>query len=65
MAPSPPLGTGGILTVTALSAVGATGYGTLAPAMAELAAAYQVSEAAVGLLQGVIAVPGIVFPGRR
>ncbi|WDZ83286.1 MFS transporter [Micromonospora cathayae] len=61
MASSPPLGTGGLLTVTALSAVGATGYGTLAPAMAELAAAYQVSEPAVGLLQGVIAVPGIAL----
>lgn len=56
-----PLGTGGLLTVTALSAVGSTGYGMLAPAMSELAAAYQVSEAAVGLLQGVIAVPGIAL----
>jgi len=52
---------GGILAVTALSAIGSSGYGMLAPAMAELAEAYRVSEAAVGLLQGVIAVPGIAL----
>ncbi|GGM08584.1 MFS transporter [Micromonospora yangpuensis] len=58
---SRPPGTGALLAVTALSAVGSSGYGMLAPAMAELAAAYQVDEAAVGLLQGVIAVPGIAL----
>lgn len=52
---------GGLLAVAALSTVGSSGYGTLAPAMAELAEAYRVSEAAVGLLQGVIAVPGIAL----
>jgi MFS family permease len=55
------LRTGGLLAVTALSAIGSSGYGMLAPAMAELADAYRVSEAAVGLLQGVVAVPGIAL----
>ncbi|MEU4570506.1 MFS transporter [Micromonospora sp. NPDC023956] len=61
MASPPPLGTGGLLTVTALSAVASTGYGTFAPAMAELATAYRVGEPAVGVLQGAIAVPGIAL----
>jgi MFS transporter, ACDE family, multidrug resistance protein len=47
--------------VAALSAVGSSGYGTLTPALAELGESYGVSALAVGLLQGVVAVPGIAL----
>jgi ACDE family multidrug resistance protein len=47
--------------VAGLSAIGSSGYGTLTPALAELGAVYGVSNVAVGLLQGVVAVPGIAL----
>jgi ACDE family multidrug resistance protein len=50
-----------MLAVTALSALGSTGYGLLAPAVVELADDYRVSVATVGLLQTAVAVPGIVL----
>lgn len=50
-----------LLAVVALSAIGSTGYGLLSPAVAELAAAYGVTETSVGLLQGIVAVPGILL----
>lgn len=45
--------------MAALSAIGSSGYGTPTPALAELGHVYGVSAVSVGLLQGVVAVPGI------
>lgn len=41
--------------------MGSSGYGTLNPALAELAEVYGVSTVSVGLLQGIVAVPGIAL----
>ncbi|WP_341250403.1 MFS transporter, partial [Euzebya pacifica] len=50
-----------LIALSALSALGTLGYGAVSPALVELAAAYGVSEAAIGVLQGALAMPGIVL----
>jgi MFS family permease len=50
-----------LLAIVLISAIGSTGYGLLSPAVTELAEAYGVTETSVGLLQGAVAVPGILL----
>lgn len=50
-----------VVAALGLSAVGSSGYSAITPALPELAELYDVSLAAIGLLQGGIAIPGILL----